>query len=156
MRGYLSALGLARHADTFEEEELTPELLRSMQPRVLHESLVELGLSTDEARRLSAALGLPPALPPAPTPAPAPAPTRAPAPLPAAAPPTSPQPPAATASSAFASRVRDLQQELFCEDVSAPPGAEAWADDELRDFFESGGECFPAAWPRTAPPPNRA
>lgn len=109
----LDELGLGQHRALFEEEELTEPLLRSMGPLLL-DNLVELGLTIAEAHKISEAL---------------------------AAPHTT----ATTAESSpkFAVRVAALQQELFCEDLQPPEGAEQWPEELLVRFFESGGEDVP-------------
>jgi hypothetical protein len=48
--------GLERCIAVFEDEELTPELLRSMTPAVCHASLLELGISLDDAELCKKAL----------------------------------------------------------------------------------------------------
>lgn len=47
----------------------------------------------------------------------------------------------------FSIRVADLQAEYFAEDLQPPRGAEAWDDETLVAFFESGGESLPDGSP---------
>ncbi|KAL1499681.1 hypothetical protein AB1Y20_011878 [Prymnesium parvum] len=83
-------------------------------------------------------LRTPPSLAPASPTRPAPA---SPALLPAAAP-LSPAPlPAATP--AASKRVEMLQAECFAEDVPLVDGMDAWTDEQVVAYFESGGETMP-------------
>lgn len=42
--------------------------------------------------------------------------------------------------------VAELQAEFFAEDVVPPNGSASWTEDELRDYFDSGGETLPAGF----------
>ena len=58
----------------------------------------------------------------------------------------------------------ELQSEYFCDDLELPPTAFGWSEQEIRDYFESGGESAAAAAVAGAgvvaapvpPPPPRA
>jgi len=45
-----------------------------------------------------------------------------------------------------AALVAELQSEFFAEDVVPPKGSASWTEDEMRDFFDSGGETLPAGF----------
>lgn len=104
-----------RHA--FEDEELTPFLLRSMTASTLAACLAEMGC-TDEvaAMRLWQLLHV----------------------SDDASPDASAEP---SDSRAHELRVRELQDEFFADDLCPPACAASWSDDALRAFFEFGGEA---------------
>eukprot|EP00967_Tisochrysis_lutea_P138014 scaffold248529_cov33-Tisochrysis_lutea.AAC.1 len=45
-----------------------------------------------------------------------------------------------------AALIAELQAEFFAEDVVPPTGSASWTEDELREFFDSGGETMPAGF----------
>ena len=51
---------------------------------------------------------------------------------------------------AFAALVAELQADFFADDLDPPAGAERWSADDLRQFYESGGDWRP---PPPPPPP---
>jgi hypothetical protein len=132
----LCAAGLEAYRAKFVEEELTFALLRDMGNLLAH-NLSELGLSKEESSRLAAVIfnraqllcreepkqPLRPRYPPE---------------------------AAAERRRQFEARVHDLQAELFADDLRPPSSAEAWSEEELRAFFESGGSKFPVWLPTTA------
>jgi hypothetical protein len=47
---------------------------------------------------------------------------------------------------AHAALVAELQAEFFAEDVVPPKGSASWTEDELREYFDSGGATLPAGF----------
>ena len=54
---------------------------------------------------------------------------------------------------AFSRLVAELQVECYADDLDPPDGADRWSSEELRCFFESGGESKPEPPPPPPPPP---
>ena len=46
----------------------------------------------------------------------------------------------------FRQAVAELQAELYADDLEPPAGAHAWSDEQLRTYYETGGESRPC-WP---------
>ena len=97
----------------FEEEELTPALLRSMSDL---SDLAEIGCTAEQIAALERLLHA-----------------------------GSAEKSAEADTSAHDLRVRELQDEFFADDLYPPASAAGWSDEEIRAFFESGGQLEPAA-----------
>ena len=146
----LRRAGLEHLLPRFVEEDLTMPLLVSMGTQ-LRANLADMALSPDEIEAVAAALrhqadplheaihGADPSAK-------------------AAGPPgccsDADQTPASPASSmsadplaSFRQAVAELQAELYADDLEPPAGAHAWSAEQLRTYYETGGEIRPCGPP---------
>jgi len=129
----LRTLMLEHWATTLAEEELTLPLLCSMGASLLP-NVLELDDSRPaDARRLAEAIQSGPLLPTAAASQPASSSAGA----------ASDDVPPAVCEEGWTAKIAALQNAYFADDLFPPPGAEAWSDAALHDYFESGGTVRP-------------